>query len=287
LNARELRRRRAVDELVDRLATDEFQAAHGTPLLGPIVVVIAAYREVDNIGAVVASMPRKIDSAEVSVLVVVDGEDDGTAAVVREAGHYAVVAPVNRGQGAALRLGYAVASSHGAHYIVTADADGQTDPADLEVALLPVLHGEADFVNGSRRLGVTHNTHLVRNIGVHVFGAVISMATRTKVTDSANPIRAMRAEVTKALTLDEPQYQAPELLIGAILQGFRVVERPVTMHRRTSGRSKKGGNLSYGYRYTMVLARTLWRERGGAGAAPTVAQPATAAGPADSEPASS
>jgi glycosyltransferase involved in cell wall biosynthesis len=264
VNARDLRRRRAVDELVDRIATEEFQSAHGTPLLGPIVVVIAAYREVDNIGAVVNSMPRRIDSSEVSVLVVVDGEDDGTAAVVREAGHYACVAPVNRGQGAALRLGYAVARSHGAHYIVTADADGQTDPSDLEVALLPVMRGEADFVNGSRRLGVTHNTHLVRNIGVHVFGAVISIATRTKVTDSANPIRAMRAEVTKAITLDEPQYQAPELLIGAIRQGFRVVERPVTMHRRTSGRSKKGGNLSYGYRYTTVLARTLWRERAGA-----------------------
>ena len=56
------------------------------------------------------------------------------------------------------------------------------------------------------------------------------------------------------------------------------------MHRRTSGRSKKGGNLSYGYRYAMVLARTLWRER--AGATGHVSEPASLTGSADAEPAS-
>ena len=133
------------------------------------------------------------------MLVVVDGEDDGTGAVVREAGHYACIAPVNRGQGAALRLGYRIAREHGARFIVTSDADGQTDPDDLEVVLEPVVSGRADFVNGSRRLGQSHGTDAVRNTGVLFFAALISFLTRTPVTDTANPVRAFRAELPAEL----------------------------------------------------------------------------------------
>jgi glycosyltransferase involved in cell wall biosynthesis len=257
----ERRRRRALDELVDAVALCEMASAHGSVELAPVSIVIAAYKEADNIGPVVASMPKLICGLETSVVVVVDGEDDGTAAIVREAGHFAAVAPVNRGQGAALRLGYRIAREHGATYIVTADADGQTRPEDLEVVLAPVVEGTADFVNGSRRLGATHSTGLVRNLGVRVFGAVITALTGTRVTDTANPIRAFRAELSASLDLEEPQYQASELLIGAIMRGARYAERPVTMRARASGRSKKGGNLSYGYHYGKVFFSTYWRER--------------------------
>jgi len=157
--------------------------------------VIAAYKERDNIAQVIEGMPKEVCGLQASLIVVVDGEDDGTGAVVREAGHYACVAPVNRGQGAALRLGYRIARENGARFIVTSDADGQTDPDDLEVVLEPVLSGRADFVNGSRRLGRTHGTDAVRNTGVLFFAALISLLTRTAVTDTANPVRAFRAEL--------------------------------------------------------------------------------------------
>jgi hypothetical protein len=44
-------------------------------------------------------------------------------------------------------------------------------------------------------------------------------------------------------------------------QGYRVVERPMTMRRRGAGRSKKGNNLLYGWRYGRVVLITWWRER--------------------------
>lgn len=261
MRERERRRRRALDQLVDDVALEEMVRAHGEVRLAPVAVVIAAYKEADNIGPVVAAIPKLLCGLERSVVVVVDGEDDGTAAIVREAGHFAAIAPVNRGQGAALRLGYRIAREHGAEYVVTADADGQVRPEDLEVVLSPVADGSADFVNGSRRLGVTHSTGLVRNVGVRVFGLLVTVLTGTRVTDTANPIRAFRAELSAQLVLDEPQYQASELLIGAVMQGARYAERPVTMRARASGRSKKGGNLAYGYRYGKVFFATWWRER--------------------------
>ncbi len=261
MREREARRRRQTDELIDRIAIDEFEAYHEHPSLEPVVIVMAAYKEADNIERVVKAMPAVVNGEAASVLVVVDGEDDGTSEIVRRSGGYCVVAPVNRGQGAALRLGYRVARQHGARYIVTADADGQTDPDDLARALGPVMADEKDFVNGSRRLGSTHGTDAVRNTGVVVFGRLMSLLMGTRVTDTANPIRAFRADLTASLLLEEPQYQASELLIAALSSGVRYGEVPVTMLTRHKGESKKGGNLSYGYRYGKVLLRTWWRER--------------------------
>jgi glycosyltransferase involved in cell wall biosynthesis len=261
VNAREVRHRRAVDELVDAVALDEFHAAHGDPTFARIVVVAAAYHERANIDRVIEALPAELCGEPISFLVVIDGEEDGTAEIVRKAGHFAVIAPVNRGQGAALRLGYRVAVAHGARFLVTADADGQTDPTDLATVLQPVLTDEADLVTGSRRLGRTESADLVRNFGIVFFSMIITALTGTKVTDVANPVRAMRADLPARLTLAEPQYQSSELLIGALLGGARYAERPVTMLARASGHSKKGGNLVYGYRFARVVLRTWWRER--------------------------
>lgn len=261
MNAREARRRRQMSELVDDVALEEFHRSQGTPQLPPVAIVIAAYKERENIESVLDAMPGHLCDLDAQTIVVIDGEEDGSAKIVRAAGACAVIAPVNRGQGAALRLGYRVAREHGARYIVTADADGQTDGRDLEVVLRPVVEGEADFVNGSRRLGRTESRGLARNVGVVVFARLISALTGVRVTDTANPIRAMRAEFSGELTLDEPQYQASELLISAIMSGARYAERPVTMRARHSGASKKGGTLSYGWNYGRVVLRTFFRER--------------------------
>jgi glycosyltransferase involved in cell wall biosynthesis len=261
MNPREQRRKTALNDLVDNVAIQEFEAAHGAVSLPPVAIVIAAYKEVDNIARVLESIPEVLCGLAAKAIVIIDGEEDGTAAIVRKANQYAVIAPVNRGQGAALRLGYRVARDFGAEYIITADADGQCDAADLAVVLQPVVNAEADFVNGSRRLGRTESTDAVRNLGVLVYATIISALAGTPVTDTANPMRAMRADLTERLRLDEPQYQASELLLSAIFAGVRFTERPVTMRERAAGSSKKGGNFAYGYRYGKVVARTFLRER--------------------------
>ena len=83
----------------------------------------------------------------------------------------------------------------------------------------------------------------------------------------------MRAEVTGAVRLEQPQYQASELLIGVITHGYKVAEVPATIHRRRVGESKKGqnplyglhlpgvNNLFYGIRFARVIYGTWWRER--------------------------
>jgi hypothetical protein len=51
------------------------------------------------------------------------------------------------------------------------------------------------------------------------------------------------------------------LLIGVITHGYRVVERPATIHKRQVGKSKKGNNVFYGLRFAGVVGGTWLRER--------------------------
>ncbi len=246
---------------IDVAAAYEFAAALGGRRLKPLVVVIAAYNEQDAVGGVLERIPEEVCGLDVDVLVVDDGSTDRTAAVARAAGALVCDPAVNRGQGAALRLGYRLAAEHGARLVATLDADGQYDPAQLVQVVAPLVDGTADFVTGSRRLGSAQTTDRVRHAGVVVFGAMITMLTGQRVTDPANGLRAMRVEVPAAVSLEQPQYQAAELLIGAIMHKFRVVEVPTTMYERRAGATKKGGNLMYGVRFGWVILATWVRER--------------------------
>jgi glycosyltransferase involved in cell wall biosynthesis len=205
-------------------------------------------------------MPRTCAGLPVDVLVVVDGATDDTAEIARDHGAFVCVAPSNRGQGAALRLGYHLAAEGGARYVVTTDADGQYDNDELDVLLRPILDDEADFVTGSRRLGAEDADSRLRWVGVRVFAVLASILTRRKLTDTSFGFRALRAELATAVTLREPQYQSSELLLGALALGARVVELPMTMRRRGDGASKKGPGLVYGANYGRVMTTTWLRE---------------------------
>lgn len=252
----------AYPDPVDAEAVAGFHERYGEqPELGPVVIVIAAYNEADAIGPVLAALPTECIGLKVVPLVVVDGATDATAELALAHGVYTCVAPVNRGQGAALRLGYRLAHASGARYVVTTDADGQYDNAQLPALLTPLLDGSADFVTGSRILGGHETTDAVRQLGCRVFARIVSVLMRTRVTDTSFGLRAMRAEVPVSLTLAQPQYQSSELLIGVLAGGHRVAEVPMTIRQRGGGRTKKGNNLVYGTRYARVVFGTWWRER--------------------------
>lgn len=246
---------------VDRAALDGFAERYGDRRFAPVVVLIAAYDEQDALGAVLDGMPAESCGLDVDTLVVVDGATDDTAEVALRHGALTCVAPRNRGQGAALRLGYRLAAERGARYLVTTDADGQYDIAELPELLQPLIDDEADFVTGSRTLGSTESTDLVRRAGTHVFAWLVSALTRQKITDTSFGFRAMKIEVPNSVRLEQRQYQSSELLVGVLARGYRVLEKPMTMLVRAAGQSKKGGNLLYGYSYAKVVLGTWLRER--------------------------
>ncbi len=263
------RKERPYIPLVRSAARDTFRERYGADLqLAPILVVIAAYNEEDSLGVVLDAIAPEVHGLLVDVLVVDDGSTDATAAVAEKYDRVRLVQlSRNCGHGVALRLGYQLAAEHGADYIVTLDADMQWDPVEMPVVTEPLLSGEADFVLGSRALGTAETDDSFRHAGVRVFAVLISLLTGVKVTDTSTGYRAMRTEVTQTVTQTQVQYQTSELLIGAIFHGYRIAERPITMHKRFAGESKKGHNLLYGFRYAQVILSTWHRERARAKAA--------------------
>ncbi len=253
---------RSTSEIIDSAAIRTFTEQYGAlaTALPPLAIVIAAFNEEGSIGPVLQALPDTVAGLATAKIVVCDGAADGTAKEAAEAGALVCDVPVNRGQGAALRLGYRIARNGGARYIVTTDADGQYNPAEIGLLLAPLLAGRADFVSGSRALGSEETTDPVRRLGVRVFALIISLLAGKRITDPSFGLRAMRAEVTGAVRLEQPQYQSAELLIAVISHGFRVAEVPATIRKRKIGESKKGHNALYALHFAGVITGTWWRE---------------------------
>lgn len=254
----------SLQRLAIGIGREDFDARYPDLKLAPVVALVCAYEEEANLGAVLARVPDKACGLEVTTLVVVDGGEDATDRVAKEAGAVTFVFPTNLGHGVALRVGYDLCVTGGARYVVTLDADGQNDPAEMETMLQPLVDDQADFVVASRVLGVDETKDSYRKLGVKWFSWLMNLLMGSKLTDTSNGYRALRVSMLSDVTprLVQDQYQTSELLITAMSRGWRVTERPTVWHERTSGISKKGGNLLYGFRYAAVILRTWRREKG-------------------------
>jgi polyprenyl-phospho-N-acetylgalactosaminyl synthase len=135
-----------------------------------IVFLIRAYNESTRIVGVIEGI---IAAGYSEILVVDDGSTDGTYTLIHERfGHSIRIIrhPINRGGGAALETGFAYIRSHGPRhgweYIVTFDADGQHDIADI-AGFIAVFteHPRIEVVYGSRFITKTRsNVPILRKI---------------------------------------------------------------------------------------------------------------------------
>ncbi len=249
----------AIEQALARLATER-------PGFKPeaIVAAICAYEEEGNIGGVLEKMPASIDGRPYTTLVVVDGGDDRTAEIARSFPEVVVIEfPVNLGHGVALQVAYRYCVNNGVKYVVTLDADGQNDPAEIPQILAPLLADQSDFVLGSRVLGVDKTSDRIRKSGVRFFSFIMNRMTGAGLTDTSTGYRALRVTMLADVVdrLRQQQYQTSELLITCLKRGWRASEVPTIWHRRFSGETKKGATWIYGFRYARVVFGTWWRER--------------------------
>lgn len=256
--ARGNRSEQLVDQLVRELAKREYRKLADSSDAG-IYVIIPAYNEAENIGAVLDRIPAEVGGLRTKSLVIVDGATDTTEEVVRALHQAALAYTINRGGGSALKAGYEMALEAGAEIVVTLDADGQHLPEEIPRLVEPILAGEADLVNGSRVLGQYESDERIRATGVVLFNWLVSLLTLTRITDCSNSFRAIRASALRDLSLRQSQFHSSELLIDALKKGVRMIEVPITIRRRLSGESKKGPTLRYAWGFTRAIFQTWLR----------------------------
>jgi len=248
------------DDLVRGLTVSDFLSQNETEFITrPIIVLIPAYNEADNLSEVLPRISTSIDSIPVVTIVIDDGSDDSTARMARKYSALVATHPVNRGGGAALKAGYDIARNLRAVVVVTMDADGQHLPDEIETLVTPILSDKADFVIGSRVLGSCANYSRFRVLGVHMFSRLISMIIGTRITDCSSGFRALRGKVIEDCLLLQEQYHTAEVIIEAAKRDFKIVERPVTIASRLSGESKKGHDLKYGLFFLRTIIKTWLR----------------------------
>jgi len=246
--------------VLEGLAWEEFRQAHEPERFrGKIAVLVPAYNEADSLGYVLDRIPEEVCGRETAVLVVDDGSRDGTGEIARRHGATVVRHVINRGGGAALRTGYRLMVDSGAEIVVTLDADGQHLPSEMERLVQPVLDGEVDLAHGSRVLGHADRNHFARELGIVFFNRIVSLITRTHVTDCSNGYRAVRTSVLPQLVLRQEQFHTSEFMIEAIKRGVPAREVPVTVERRLHGHSKKPAVVRYGLGFANAIVRTWLR----------------------------
>jgi hypothetical protein len=251
---------RELSGVLEGIAWEEFRTA-GLPerFRDQVAVVVPAYNEEDNLGHVLARIPAEVCGRETAVLVVDDGSRDRTGDVAREHGVAVARHVINRGGGAALRTGYRLMADSGAEVVVTLDADGQHLPSEMDRLVGPVLSGEVDVAHGSRVLGEAEQGHVARELGIVFFNRLVSLITRTKVSDCSNGYRAVRASVLPQLVLRQEQFHTSEFMIEAIKRGIPAREVPVTVVSRLHGHSKKPAVVRYGLGFANAIVRTWLR----------------------------
>lgn len=109
-----------------------------------VLAVIPAYNEAERIGEVITRTMQHLP-----VLVVDDGSKDETAGVARLIGAEVIGLTPNRGKGVALMTGFKYAVENHYDAVLTLDADGQHDPAEIPLFLGAFAQG-ADLVIGQR-----------------------------------------------------------------------------------------------------------------------------------------
>jgi hypothetical protein len=251
---------RELSAVLEGIAWEQFRLA-GLPdqFRDRVAVVIPAYNEEDNIGQVLPRIPRTVCGLETAVLVVDDGSRDRTGDIARAQGAAVARHVINRGGGAALRTGYRLMSDSGASVVVTLDADGQHLPEEMSRLVRPVVDGEVDVAHGSRVIGHAEPNHFARELGIVFFNRLVSLITRTKVSDCSNGYRAVRATVLPLLVLRQEQFHTSEFMIEAIKRGVPAKEVPVTVVRRLHGHSKKPAVVRYGLGFANAIVRAWLR----------------------------
>jgi dolichol-phosphate mannosyltransferase len=170
---------------------------------------------------------REIRRYSPDILVINDGSTDGTGELLaKEPGIEVISHPVNRGYGAALISSFRFALDRRFDVLVTADCDGQHEPARIPV-LLEAIH-DVDIVSGSRYLRSFRQDTTVPQDRLEInqlITAELNERQGLHLTDAFCGFKAYRTCALARLRITEPSWGMPlQLWVQAARLGLRIKE---------------------------------------------------------------
>lgn len=215
---------------------------------GPAIsIIIPALNEAEPLSRLLAILSGLLPDAE--VIVVDDGSTDATSDVVKAAGATLISHPYSLGNGAAIKHGARVANGR---VLVTMDADGQHDPADIPRLLSRLEDGYSMVVGArTRRSQAT----LGRAMANAIYNLAASHMTGHKVLDLTSGFRAVRAiEFRRFLSLLPNKFSYPTTITMAFFRsGYPVAYVPIEAASRKGPHTSHIRPLKDGIRFLIIL----------------------------------
>jgi glycosyltransferase involved in cell wall biosynthesis len=212
------------------------------PKIRKLSVIVPVFNERNTVVEVLRRM-RVVelpDGIEREIIVVDDGSSDGTRDVLRQLGDSTVRIVMhegNRGKGAAVRTGLALASGD---YVLIQDADLEYDPDDWPRLIAPVMRGRARVVYGSRFTGERRNMLFLHWIGNRALSLVTNVLYNTTLSDMETCYKLVDRELLVELGLRCDRFDIePEITSKILKRRIRIYEVPISYMGREFDEGKK------------------------------------------------
>jgi glycosyltransferase involved in cell wall biosynthesis len=225
-----------------------------------LLVAIPALNEERTVGGVVRGIPRDLDGVgSVDVLVVDDGSTDRTAEEAEAAGARVIHHATPRGVGASFASSLRYAIDRGADLVVSIDADGQFDPADIRALIRPVVADEADFASASRFAdpALVPEMPALKLWGNRVMARLVSRLAGQSFCDVSCGMRCYGRRALLSLNPIGRFTYTQEVFLNLAFKQLRIVEVPVAVRgEREFGQSRVAGNL---WTYALKTSGIIFR----------------------------
>ncbi len=213
-------------------------------LTNSLSVVIPCFNEENTIEKVLRAV-REIPISPLEVIVVDDASTDGSVKVIQEQCKGLVdkliLSDKNRGKGAALRAGFAVASME---LVIVQDADLEYDPQEIPKLVATIADRHADVVYGSRFLGGEAKRVLFfwHSVGNKFLTTLSNMFTNLNLTDMETCYKLFKRQILADIVLQENRFGfEPEITAKIAKKNLRIYEVGISYSGRTYAEGKKIG----------------------------------------------
>ncbi len=219
-----------------------------------IVIIIPAYNEAKSIARIIDDIKEHIPCAD--IVVVNDGSLDATSQVAKSRGVFVLDLPFNLGIGAAMQAGYKFARLGNYDVAVQCDGDGQHPPYQIKNLISALDERKVNIVVGSRFIGTFgYRSSVSRQIGIILFSKLLSIITKTRLTDTTSGFRAIDKKAIESFSFYYPSdYPEVEALVLAHKEGLKIAEVPIRIYPRKEGSSSIGLLGSFYYTVKVFLA---------------------------------
>lgn len=221
-----------------------------------VYVLIPAYNEEERIGPVI-----KAARAQLPTFVVDDGSSDSTATAAERAGATVVRQVPNQGKGAALKEGFRWALQQpDCEAVLTIDADGQHDPAEIPKFLEMHRTNASDLVIGYRDFTQMPFTRRLANT---VGRASLSWAMGRKILDNQSGYRLISRRLMAAtLESAEAGFEFEvDMVVLCIRRGYRLDWVPIrTIYAGEGSHIKPWHHVKNFFRVVLKTRRMMHRD---------------------------